>query len=170
MLPDMDEGRELDTKWWSKAAQSAIRRYCGWHVAPSIEETIHVTSTGGTTLLLPSKHITDVSSVTCDEHDLTEQVEWDAGGVMRLHSGRWTDRLRGVKITMTHGYDPEEVPEVIMLMETIARRARTQPGVSSQSVNGASASYFTAGGAPLSVPLLDIEKQMLDPYRLNWGV
>lgn len=42
-------------------------------------------------------------------------------------------------------------------------------GISSQSVNGASVSYLTYGGTTLGVQLLQIEKDMLEPYRLNWG-
>lgn len=171
MLPDMDDGVAVDAEWWRKAAQATIRRYCGWHVAPVIEETLHVTGRGGHVLLIPSKRIISVSKVVCDGTDLTDEVDWDEGGIMRIdHGAAWPDRLRGVEVTLTHGWAPEEAPDVLMLRETIARRARSQPGVSSQSVDGASASYFTAGGAPLSVPLLDIEKKMLDPYRLNWGL
>lgn len=169
MLPDMDDGVVTDTSWWRKAAQATIRRYCGWHVAPVVHETLRVTAFGGHTLLIPSKHIVDIHAVTCGVVDLTDDIDWDEGGILRLDTACWPDKLGGVSIDLTHGYDPLDVPDVIMLMETIARRARSQPGVASQSVNGASVSYYSAGGAPLSVPLLDIEKQMLDPYRLNWG-
>lgn len=169
VYPDMSDSVKPDTKWWRKAAQQTIRAYCGWHIAPVITETIRVDSRPGD-LLLPTQHVISIDKVACQGDDVLDDCEWSRSGILRRRHGQWPDALGSIEITLTHGYEPEEVPEVIMLMETIARRARSQPGVSSQSVNGASVSYYSAGGAPLSVPLLDIEKAMLDPYRIQWGV
>lgn len=170
LYPDLDEGLTLDPEWWGKAAQATIRAYCGWHIAPVIDETIRIDSHSGD-LLLPTQHLLDVTQVLlADGTDIGDDIEWSRSGIIRRRHGAFPDRLGGLTVTMQHGYEPAEVPDVIMLMQTIGRRARSQPGVSSQSVNGASVSYLTAGGAPLSVPLLDIEKQALDPYRLNWGL
>lgn len=170
-IPDMDEGRKADETWWRKAAQSAIRRYCGWHVAPSLTQTLRLDSYGGRRLLLPSKHVTAVSSVIADGKDITDHVHWSQSGILQTDAGTvLPDMPGGVTVSLTHGYEPDEAPDVIMLLETIARRARSQGLIASQSVNGASVSYLTAGGAPLSIPLLGIEQQMLDPYRLTWGV
>ena len=30
IYPDMVANPELDAQWWKKAAQNAVRRYCGW--------------------------------------------------------------------------------------------------------------------------------------------
>lgn len=170
-IPDMDDGHKVDETWWRKAAQATIRRYCGWHVAPSIEQTLRLDSYGGRRLLLPSKHVTAVSSVVADGVDITDRTHWSQAGILQTDAGTiLPDMPGGVQVTLTHGYEPAEAPDVIMLMETIARRARSQGLIASQSVNGASVSYLTAGGAPLSIPLLGIEQQLLDPYRLNWGV
>ena len=46
--------------------------------------------------------------------------------------------------------------------------AATPGNVASQSVNGASVSFLAASGAPLSVPLLALEKETLAPYRVGW--
>lgn len=170
LYPDLDEGLTADAEWWVKAAQATIRAYCGWHIAPVIDETIRIDSHPGD-LLLPTQHLLDVTQVLlADGTDIVDDIEWSRSGIIRRRHGAFPDRFGGLTVAMQHGYEPAEVPDVIMLMQTIGRRARSQPGVSSQSVNGASVSYLTAGGAPLSVPLLDIEKQALDPYRLNWGL
>lgn len=169
--PDLTNGENIDTEWWQKAAQNTIRRYCGWHVAPNVYDTLTLDAHGGRSIMLPTQHVMSIDSVYLDDTiDLTGELDWSESGYLRLRSKTFPDRPRCITVTLYHGYEPDEVPEVIMLMRSLARRARTQPLVSSQSVNGASASYLTAGGAPLSIPLLDIEKRMLDPYRIEWGV
>ena len=46
-LPDIDAAAV-------RAAGAAVRGYCGWHVAPEVEQTITLDGTGGPTLVLPS--------------------------------------------------------------------------------------------------------------------
>lgn len=170
--PDIIGNPTMDAAWWRKAAQEAIRRYCGWHVAPNITETIKVDAYGGRTLLLPSKHVTALNHVTVADVDITDQCTWSEGGLIVLRAGVWPDEPRAVTVDLTHGWDPDEVPDVQQLILQIARRAKSQPGngvIQSQTVNGASVGYFSAGGGPLSLQLLQIEKDALAPYRLNWG-
>ena len=160
------------------AAWGTIKAYCGWHVAPSLSETL-VVSVRHTShdLYLPSRHVTDIQLVEVKGwdgswHELPEaRYDWDDLGLLRLRGGCWPRRLRSVRVTLTHGYDYDEVPHIVALADTIGRRARQNlGGVASQSVNGSSVSYQTAGGAPLSVPLLNIEKEMLDTYRVGVGL
>lgn len=163
-------GTVLDAQWWLRAAQGAVRRYCHWHVAPSTRETLRLDSHGGRLLQLPSGHVTDLHSVLVDGEEWVDRVDWSTVGLLQVRAGTWPDGLGAVTVDLTHGWPADEVPDVAALILTVGKRARTQPGViASQSVNGAAVSYQTAGGAPLSVPLLAIEKQTLDPYRLTWG-
>lgn len=163
---------------WGAAAEAAIAAYCGWHPAPSRRETLVVSPLHASRdLWLPSRHVTQIHAVEVlapggewrqlAEHDF----EWDEAGLLRLARGRhWPMRLRGVRADVTHGWDWTEVPDIAGLVHNISRRAASGVyGVASQSVHGATVSYQTAGGAPLSVPLLQIEKQALDPYRLGAG-
>lgn len=172
VAPDLiAPGTLMDAKFWLQAAQASVRRFCGWHVAPSLTETVTVDAYGGRTLLLRTKHLTGLESVLVDDEDVTDRVRWSPAGILTLRAGCWPDDVGAVTLNMTHGYGAEEVPDVVALIATIAKRASSQPGiVASQSVNGASVSFLTAGGAPLSVPLLGIEKDALEAYRLNWGV
>lgn len=172
--PDMiAAGTVLDPQWWVKAAQGSVRRFCGWHVAPSFTEVLRCDGYGGRMLTLPSKHVTELVRVVADGVDVTDRVgeRWSESGTVELPRGFcWPDSPGSVRVTVTHGWPVDEVPEIAGLLATVAKRARSQPGVvQSQSVNGASVSYLVAGGAPLSVPLLEIEKAMLEPYRLTWG-
>ncbi len=169
-IPDIVDGNpQIDTQWWMKAAQASIRRYCGWHVTPDIDETLKVDAYGGSILTLPSKHVNSITSILVDGRELVDRIDWSVAGTIQLRTGCWPDRTGSVTVTLNHGYPRDEVPEIAELLRTLAKRARTQPGVASQSVNGASVSYLTYGGTTLGVQLLQVEQSMLDPYRLNWG-
>lgn len=165
-VPDMfDLQSQMDAGMWLKAAQAAVRAYCGWHVCPQITHVITVDSYGGRTLLLPAKHIVDVSNVTISGVDRTHDVQWSEAGILRLNDGVFPDGLRDVEVSLTDGYDPQDVPQIMALLVTLAKRAQIQPGIASQSVNGASISYSTA--ATPGVALLQSEKDLLAPYRLE---
>ncbi|OOB90743.1 hypothetical protein [Rathayibacter sp. VKM Ac-2630] len=152
-----------------EAANGAIRRECGWHVAPSVTETLTLDGKGGRLLLLPTGHVTAVSSVVVGGVDLTASADWSTSGMLELRAGAFPRRFRAVQVTLTHGYDPEEVPEVVALIVKLAQRAKDSTTIAAQATAGSSVSYVTAGGAPLSIPLLQGEKDILTPYRLGHG-
>ena len=160
----------IDSESWLEAAQATVRAFCGWHVAPVITETVRVTARGGDSLVLPSLCVRELKTIRFGSQtvEATGCVAWSREGVVRLLNGmRFPDTPGGVEVELTHGFEPGEVPDVTVIIATVARRAASQPGlVASQSVNGASVSYATAGGAPLSIPLLGIEKAALETYRL----
>lgn len=160
----------IDADFWAHAAQAAIRAWCGWHVAPSVTETLTVDGTGTRTLHLPTGHMTELGQVTVDGTLVTDRIRWSSDGMLQLDPGRhWPDTLGSIAVEITHGYDPADVPEVATLIAQIARRAAQSNGaITSQSVNGASVTFGTASGAPISVPLLAIEREQLRPYRIDW--
>lgn len=167
--PIVSASTQIDSAFWLNAAHGAVRRECGWHVAPVIEETLVLDGSGGDALLLPSGRVIELIEVLNDGVDVTSNVDASKSGVLELQCGRWTRRLGRVSVKLRHGYAADEAPEVAALIATLARRGGSAPGiVASQSVNGASVAYLTAGGAPLSISLLQIEKNTLDPYRLVW--
>jgi hypothetical protein len=161
----------VDASTWLAAAQKSVRSYCGWHIAPNLEQDITLDGDGTKTLLLPSMHVTDVASVLVDGKDLVGEIDWSAKGIVQLRRGVFPDRLGSIKVRLRHGFDVGEVADVSSMILRIAKRAANGPGViASQSANGSSVSYLTAGGAPISVPLLQIEKDSLNPYKLTWGI
>lgn len=162
---------DVDAGFWLAAASAAIRRWCGWHIGPNIEQTVTLDTDGGDAVGLPSMHVTGLTSLTVDGTDMTDLAEWSERGLLRLRSGMFPDGLRRVTVTFRHGYAPDEIPDVQAICLNMARRAMSGPGIiGSQSVNGASVTYLTAGGAPLSIPMLDIERQQLAPYRIGGGI
>ena len=161
-----------DGTFWMHAAQATIRAYCGWHVAPSVTRTITVDAYGGSTLLLPSMHVTDVAQLLLEGTAVT-RCRWSDTGVLVLLDGRsFPDLPRSVTVTMTDGWQPDEVPDVQALMLNVARRSASAPvNVASQSVNGSSVSYARmSDGSSMSVPLFDSERVTLMRYRLRGGI
>lgn len=152
------------------AATAAVRAYCGWHIAPVTTETLRLDGDGSRRLLIPSRHVVDVHTcysggVEIDPADL----DWSQAGI--IHGPPFSSRYGGVRLTLTHGWDPEEVPDVVQLIEGIAARARMSPGgnIVQQRAGTQSVSFATAGGAVASLPLMAQEKEQLAPYRLTWG-
>ena len=115
------------------AACEQIRRLCGWHIAPSITETIVVDSAGGDRLWLPSRHVTEVTSVrdVTGETPVDIPFRWSASGVL---SGRFPAGFRAVEVTLTHGY--EECPEDLLpAIVDRTRRRVMQESLGSRSVS-----------------------------------
>lgn len=160
------------------AAWATIAAYCGWHVAPVRTDTMLVSPRHHSSYLsLPTLRVLDIEAVEIRQGHSeawrtvpAESYEWDECGMLRAHAYLWPHRYRSVRVTLTHGYEWDEIPHLVAMADAIERRARmNMGGIASQSVNGASVSFQTAGGAPLSVPLLNIEKEALNAYRLGVG-
>lgn len=110
----------IDSQWWVRAAQGAVRRYCGWHVAPSVAETLRLDGYGGRVLTLPSKHITAIASVIVGDEDWRDRCDWSEAGTVLLRSGRWPDAPGAIRVGLTHGWASDEVPEVAALILTLS--------------------------------------------------
>ncbi|WP_137843856.1 hypothetical protein [Microbacterium sp. 2FI] len=166
----VDANTIVDAAFWMKAATQSIRSECGWHVAPVITETLVLDGRGGVALLLPSQRVEAVTLVKNDGVDVTSRVKFSRRtGVMTLASG-WSCDLGSIEITLTHGYPLESVADIAALIVTLTKRGAASSAFVQQSVGSASARLGTGrDGAALSVPLLESEKALLEPYRLNWG-
>lgn len=162
------------------AAMAVIRRYCGWHVAPPVRETVVLTPErpGTRTLLLPTRHVTAIHTVTISEPpgrpdgvDVTGEVEWDKAGVLRYRGRRFPPHLRSVTVDMTHGWEWEDVPDLIGVYEALKTRAGWAASpIRSQTAGPYSVTYATRDGMPVGgLSLLGDEKTLLAPYRLEWG-
>lgn len=163
----------------AEAAIASIRAYCGWHVAPVIRETLTVTtpSPAQASILLPTRRIREVHAVRARDaggqaREITDSCEWAPSGVLtRRGHGPLAPSLRGLEIEMTHGYEWEEVPDLLSVFEAVKERAgRVASPVRSQSAGIYSVTYATVDGIPVhGASLLSTERDLLAPYRLNWG-
>lgn len=166
----VDANTTVDAAFYMNAANQAIRTECGWHVAPVITETLVLDGGGGPGLLLPSQRVRTIDLVKNDGDDVTADVKFSRRtGVATLASG-WSCDVGSIEITLTHGYELTEVADIAALIVTLTKRAAASSAFIQQSVGSASVRLGTArDGAALGVPLLESEKTLLAPYRLNWG-
>ena len=170
-------------EWQLAAALGWARRYCRWHVWPRRTEEIVVDGSGAEVLQLPSLRVAAIESVTeapswrgsspaADPVVLAEgrDFTWSAAGMLRKRSGRWTAEFRGVTVSLTHGFDAEEVSDLLGVVAQAAVRSANLAGgeiarvgsIGFQSTPGAAA----AGGSAF----LQSEYAVLDQFRLNGGV
>ncbi|MFF1820390.1 hypothetical protein ACFVWG_24000 [Kribbella sp. NPDC058245] len=145
-------------------AEADVRAYCGWHIAPAKTETLTLDGPGGALLVLPSLRVSSVASVTDNATQLDPAgFAWSAAGVVRLTGRAWTEALRGVTVTLTHGY--AEMPlDVTAVIERLA--ARAVDGSSLYSQVGAVAYASGEDGLPASGSLTTLDRMVLDRYRL----
>lgn len=158
---------EAGADLYLRAAQAAVRRHCGWHVAPSMEVSGTLDATGSRILRLPVMGVSDLMALAAYGVDVLAKARWTDDGLVELPFPVPAG-VAAVSWRAVAGYDPEEVPDLQTVIVQVARRAANAPAgaVRSQSVNGASVSYgFTGDGAPL-VSLLDSERDVLAPFRL----
>lgn len=156
------EGVTFSDQSWS-AAVSAVRGYCGWHVAPSTTETVTVDGSGGNVQFLPTLRLTEVHSVVADGRTVPDP-EWSSFGMLR---GVRSCKFRGVVATITHGYDdlPADVLEVATDMASMEGRTGASGFISGphQVQFGQTSSGAQAG----TVGLSDLQKEILDRYALG---
>ena len=135
------------------AASAAVRRWAGWHITPVVTDTVTVNGHGGHGLNLPTMRLVELVEVVerrrgkgqvwtpVDLDPLTTGVEAAAAGYL-YRDQCWPARLAGVRVTMRHGYEPDEVPELASLVAVMVARGLVNPtGVSSATVGGLSVQY-----------------------------
>lgn len=134
-----------------KAASEQIRRICGWHIAPTIEETLVLDHDGGPVLYLPSLKVTDVTAVK-DYRSGRELSNWHWSGAGMIE-GSFPRGFRSVEVTIEHGY--AECPAD--LLPVIA--SRTQRRVMQESLGSRSVSFSAEGDVAF--------ESTLELYRLG---
>lgn len=131
--------KNQDETWFLKAASDEVRRYCGWHLTPSVTATYTQLPIGQKgIIMLPSRHVTAVTEVSVDINDNAgpqildpDSYEWFeagwiesswptdvAGGFYYGYGPAFLPTPQGglADVTMTHGWDvlPNDIKEVVM--------------------------------------------------------
>lgn len=147
------------------AAEQAVRRYCKWHVAPVVTETIVARPAVAGIVYLPTLKLVEVLGLKVSGVDLTPDelaaVEWSEDGMLRRPGG-WPSRWGSVVATISHGYD--DASDAAALIREIAARASIVGAGVSGVVVGNRQTRFTAGAGHMFLD--DQQRRALDPYRL----
>lgn len=128
------------------AASGTVRSWAGWHIAPSITETVTVETRGGRALMLDTLHlsaVTVVRDVTRPGHPTT-LADVTAYPTARFRSGI-VDRRGGwpcgaVEVTITHGH-AECPPELRSVLAEVIRSDRRLTELRSKSIGDRSESW-----------------------------
>lgn len=157
-------------------AEGIVRRYCGWHIAPSRAGETYTLPEASPVILLPTLHLTAVTAAMgADDADLlTYGFTFSADGILRRGSlapdgiaywGAWWPA--GTVVTFTHGYSTVP-PDVTAVVQALAQRATDNPGSRTQITDGPfSESYSLTGtGEAVGLSLLMGDKATLDLYKL----
>lgn len=112
-------------------AESTVRDFCGWHIAPSRSETVTFAEPTGRRLFLQSLYVTAVDSVTVDGVTQVADTDYRAhqdGWLERLPVGAtWTGDL--IEVEFTHGYVVVP-PSVTAAVRGLAQAAIDSGGLS----------------------------------------
>ena len=145
------------------AVSSAIRDFCGWHVAPSLSCTFKGHG-DGRLLMLPAMGVTAGSSLKVGGTPVTA-YEWTSAGMVRLTDGAFPDAWRSVECTYVAGFSAQSVGQVAA--QVAANALVAAPGVSAERAGDVSITYNQTGvGITGGVSLLQRDRDALAPYRL----
>lgn len=151
-------------------ASAGIRRWCRWHIAPVLEETLTGDGPGGSLLLLPTGRLLDVLSA--DNHgtavDLAS-VGFSRHGMLVLADGLgWSTSLGSVSVRVRHGWDIADVPDVAQIVKQLTANALASPmGATREQAGTVSVSWaVTAPGVAGGLSLLQRDLDVLSAYRI----
>jgi hypothetical protein len=160
-----------------EAASNLVRRYCGWHIYPSVEFDLVMDGPGGLTLQLPSKYVTDVATVT-ESGTVTDPslYRWsELGEVERAQAywnngawfGWWVTGFRLLEVVFTSGYD-EAPPELATMVMSLTARALASPtGATREQAGGVMVMYaLSSTHAAGGLALMENDLATLDAYRI----
>ncbi|MEV8028450.1 hypothetical protein [Cellulosimicrobium funkei] len=153
-----------------KGASTAIRRHCGWHVAPVLDaDKLVLDGPGGPVLKLPTAYLLDVVELEQDGHPIDPAtLEVSRKGLVRLPSGRrWTRRYGGVRITIKHGLTAADDVAAIVL-QVCANALSSPMGATREQAGAIAVSWATtAPGVAGGLTLLERDLALLAPLRIG---
>lgn len=158
---DLEAYRDGDDAALVANAQGVIRRYCGWHVAPEVTETLTLDGSGSRSLWLPTLHVLSIDAITDEGVAVnSDDYDWSSDGYVYRRAGVcWSSRPRQIAVTLTHGFT-DIPPELVGVAVSIAARRGSSPaGVRREAAGQVSREYGTPD-------LLLHEQAVLDKFKL----
>lgn len=161
-----------------KAACSAIRNYCGWHVYPS--EVCHATmlmnnrrvTIVGTDLLiqLPAKYVSAVTSVSIGGTAHTA-FSFETNGILRVYDVNYSGlkRYTPIVVRYTAGLSDAMMDGIKELVaHRVTHAAASSNGITTEAAGGISVTYNANWvNSARATALPDDNKEVLAPYRLQ---
>ena len=170
-----DERAEPDIK----AATSAIRNYCGWHVFPSLaceldttlfDKAVSITDRM-LMIQLPATFVSSIESIRINEVEYDETYVLMPNGILRVYGISWS-HMRSwspIVIKYTAGL-PEGAADGIkeLIAHRVTHALESSGGVQSETAGGVSITYNSSWiNGSRATALADDNKEVLNPYRLQ---
>lgn len=170
-----DERAEPDIK----AATSAIRNYCGWHVFPSLaceldttlfDKAVSITDRM-LMIQLPATFVSSIESIKIDGVEYDETYVLMPNGILRVYGISWS-HMRSwspIVIKYTAGL-PEGAADGIkeLIAHRVTHALESSGGVQSETAGGVSITYNSSWiNGSRATALADDNKEVLNPYRLQ---
>lgn len=113
---DWADFKDRNPEYLLRVAGSFLQEYLGWHVSPSLTETLSVTVGQRGIIMLPSRYVTAVTQLKISDTvlDVETDYTWEKGGwieTRRVFFSEWPNKA---EVTFTHGYAdcPLEIKQV----------------------------------------------------------
>ena len=162
-----------------RAAESAIRNYCGWHVYPSLACELNTTffDKGVTVtdrmlmIQLPATFVSSIELIEIDGVVYDETYVLMPNGILRVYGLAWS-HLRSwspIKVTYTAGL-PEGAADGIkeLIAHRVTHALESSVGVQSETAGGVSITYNASWvNSSRATALADDNKEVLIPYKLR---
>lgn len=149
----------FDQSSWDAACE-AVRNYCGWHIAPVVNQTLTLDGSGATVQMLPTLRLSSVDEVL--EDGVTQTVtyaNYSQHGYL-FRSDPWTCNRNGLIVTITHGYDACP-PAILSLLREAAQR-----GDGSAMSQVGQVRMGGVAGVPGAAAFIAANTGVLDRYKL----
>lgn len=157
-----------------RGASAAVRRYCRWHIAPVVDESMVLDHDGGALITLPTLRLIDVLELSVSgreyDADALDRLKWSHNGEIALPSpGRGVypgAGFRAISATIRHGFDaPADVKQIVQ--QVVGNAISSPLGATREQAGQVSVSWATtAPGVSGGISLLERDFAVLDLYRL----
>ncbi|HEX7352492.1 hypothetical protein [Brachybacterium sp.] len=150
-------------------ASAAVRRHCGWHIAPVVRDTITVTDHyggGRLDVLVPSGRLRAVTAVRVDGRAVRD-FAWDESGA--IWAGTLSNGPHRIEVDVEHGYHLKEVPDLAAVVVQVSVLALASPkgAIREQAGQVAITWSQTQIGVSGGLSLLDRDLATINAYRLE---
>ncbi|ALY08855.1 head-to-tail adaptor [Arthrobacter phage Galaxy] len=152
-----------------RGASAGVRRYCGWHIAPVLEETLDGDGPGGRLLILPTGRLLKLLTVDNGGEAVDPAaVDKSKSGMLELRAGAWSSRLGSVSVRVRHGYDVADVADVAQIIKQVTANALASPmGATREQAGQVSISWATtAPGVSGGLTLLERDLAVLSAFKI----
>jgi hypothetical protein len=147
-----------------EGASAQLRGFARWSVSAQSGVILTLDGNGSRWLVLPTRHLTAVTSVVEEGITLVvdDDYDWTARGRLIRVDARWSCKPRSVVVTFDHGYpaDSPQMDQIKQLCLNLAAKIYDNPdGARQYSVGGVSESF--AGAAEDVGALLGKQEQTI---------